>query len=1003
MEERADAEAVLGPARDEFPQPPVPEQAPHGRRDFLRAAGFAVGAAMVGCGRAPVERAVPYLVMPEQVIAGRASHYASACGACPAGCGVLAKSRDGRPIKLEGLDEHPLSRGGLCAVGQAAILGLYDSHRFNHPLRDGEQTSWERLDSEVMTALDRLSEEGGPIRILTGTIHSPTVLAAIETFVARFPDARHVVYDALSSSAIADAHERTHGRRMLPHYRFDRAKVIVGLDADFLGTWISPVEYTAQWREARRIGGSASNRAHHVQFEARLSLTGTKADRRYRIAPGQVGSLLSHLAARLAGKAGVEFDGAPASDPPVAAAVLDGLADRLWAARGESLVASGSQSVLDQVVCNFINHLLQSYGSTVDIGRVSRQRQGNDRALETLLAEMSRGAVGALLIAGCNPVFELPRGADLAEQIRKLPLSVSFAERPDETSEACRWVCAVPHYLEAWGDGEPVQGVLTLQQPLIEPIGGTRPLLETLAAWAGHWRPAHEMVRGRWRDEVFPAQAADSEFESFWQKAVHDGVCLASGETGAAPAAFNHAAVRPSPAASEPAAGRFAVSLYAKPGLLDGSHAYNAWLQELPDPVTKVAWDNYACLSPKAATEAGIEEGDVLRLVAADGGGPLELPVVLQPGQHDSTVAVALGYGAKASERFAGAGPEWLERGESVGPNGRVGVNAASFLRFADGSLSPTAVTASVSSAGRRHALAATQTHHTITVPEHLAPRGAARRSAIQETTLGELGSHGVPGGEHPAAHDESLWRQDHEYPGHRWGMAIDLDACTGCSACVVACQVENNIPVVGRDEVHRRREMHWIRIDRYYEGADPELRVAHQPMLCQHCDHAPCETVCPVLATVHSDEGLNQQVYNRCVGTRYCANNCPYKVRRFNWFDYARDDPTENLALNPDVTVRSRGVMEKCSFCAQRIQEAKIEARRLGIAVEDGAIRTACEQSCPAHAIVFGDVNDSESQISRALASPRAYRVLEEINVRPSVTYLQVVREDSGKGASSG
>lgn len=1004
LEERDAPETVQARGRNEFPEPAIAEPVSLGRRDFLRAAGFAFGgAATIGCGRAPVERAIPYLVKPEEITPGRAYHYASSCGACPAGCGLLVKNRDGRPIKLEGLDEHPVSQGKLCAVGQASILGLYDSRRFQQPLKTGEQTTWEQLDSEVTAGLDRLANDGGAIRLLTGTVHSPTLRKTIEAFIARFPSARHIVYDALSSSAIPDAYEKTHASRLIPHYRFDQAKVIVGLDADFLGTWISPVEYTAQWRQARRFENPESDRAYHAQFEARLSITGSKADRRYRIAPSEVGSVLTHLASRLAEKAQVDFNASAAPQPPVAVEDLEELADRLWTARGKALVVCGSQSVAEQVLCNFINHLLASYGSTIELARASQQRLGSDRELQELLGELEQGQVQALLVAGRNPVYDLPQGADLAAQIRKVPLTVSFAERPDETAEVCRYVCPAPHYLESWADGEPVARVLTLQQPCIQPFGDTRPLLETLAAWSGDKRTAYEMVRGHWRETVFTPKEDGPDFEAFWQQAVHDGFHVTPWENPETEPGFNTAALQPLPAASEPAAGQYAVSLYAKPGLLDGSHAYNAWLQELPDPITKITWDNYACLSPESAAAAGVKEGDVVRLTPVDGGTPLELPVIPQPGQHDGTVVIALGYGATASERFAGIGPQWLERRATVGPNGKVGVNAAPWLRFIDGAMHPGAVTVAIEHTGRRHPLAATQTHHTITVPEHLAPRGAARRPVVEETTLTELKAHDSSDGDHHTGHGASLWRQDHEYTGHRWGMAIDLDACTGCSACVVSCQVENNIPVVGKDEVRRRREMHWMRIDRYYEGEDEHLQVAHQPMLCQHCENAPCETVCPVLATVHSDEGLNQQIYNRCVGTRYCANNCPYKVRRFNWFDYAHDDAMENLVLNPDVTVRSRGVMEKCSFCVQRIQEARMEAKRLGNDIEDGAIRTACEQSCPADAIVFGDMNDPESRIAQALETRRAYQVLEEINVRPSVNYLKVIREDSGQGESDG
>jgi molybdopterin-containing oxidoreductase family iron-sulfur binding subunit len=448
-----------------------------------------------------------------------------------------------------------------------------------------------------------------------------------------------------------------------------------------------------------------------------------------------------------------------------------------------------------------------------------------------------------------------------------------------------------------------------------------------------------------------------------------------------------------------------ALILYPKAGILDGRGALNPWLQELPDPITKVTWDNYACLSPSRAGALGVGEGDVVRVEAADGGGgAVELPVCLQPGQHDEVVAIALGYGRAGTERFATVGPRWIDARPTVGDDGRVGRSAAPLARLAGGERRDAGVPVRVAPTGTRRPLAATQSHHRITVPPHLAPTGGLRRPIVQEATLAaykqdpSAGSHG-----HGEA-AEDLWPKDHEATGSRWRMVIDLTACTGCSACVIACQAENNVPVVGRDEVLRHREMHWMRIDRYYaDRPDGGVDVIQQPMLCQHCENASCEVVCPVLATVHSDEGLNQQIYNRCVGTRYCANNCAYKVRRFNWFDYPREDRLQNLVLNPDVTVRSRGVMEKCSFCVQRLQDAKAEARRRGVPLEDGAARTACEQSCPAQAITFGDARDPDSRVAALLHDPRHFRVLEEINVRPSVGYLTLVRnraaEDEGGG----
>lgn len=961
------------------------------RRGFLIAAGFTFGAALTGCSRAPVENVIPYNMKPDGITVGKAYHYASTCGACPAACGLLVKCRDGRPVKLEGNPDHPLSRGGLCGPGQASILGLYDSRRLQGPLRDGQSATWEEVDQDILSRLDEI-RSGGRVRVLTRTIHSPTTQRAVGQFLQGFSDARHVVHDPISRSAIPAAHARTHGVRRLPRYQFDRADWIVSFDADFLGTWIAPVEHTAGYQAGRQMDVVPPTLSHHIQFESRLSLTGAKADERIRVAPTEMGLVMTQLAARLADRAGVVFDSGTTPTGPVSAERLDELAENLWAARGRSLVVCGAQDVELQSLANLLNHLLGSYGATVDLASPSQQRGGDDAEMLQLLDEIEAGQVDALVVQGVDIVQELPGGDQIAERLASLPLFVYVGERLDETAEQASVVCAEPHFLAAWGDAEPVAGLFTLQQPTMSPIEDVRPFVESLAAWSESPRPALEQIRTVWEETVFPAQAQETEFERFWEKAVENGVVELDAVEDAASPQFDEQSVRPPTASLAPGVGELELVLYPKVGMPDASHAYNAWLQEVPDPISKVTWDNYACLSEATATNLGVEEGNVVRLTPTDGK-PIEVPVLLQPGQHDGVVALALGYGAKASERFAAVGPQWLDARSSVGANGRVGVNAADLLQWQANTLRDSGRRLRVEPTGETRPLASTQEYDSINVPEHLAPRGAQRRQIVLET---EWDKH-----ENQINHGElvqiephaSLWPDEHASTGSRWGMMIDLSACTGCNACVVACQAENNVPVVGKDEVRRQREMHWIRIDRYYSGEGDDFRTVHQPMLCQHCANAPCETVCPVLATVHSEEGLNQQIYNRCVGTRYCANNCPYKVRRFNWFDYAHEDAVENLVYNPDVTVRSRGVMEKCSFCVQRIQEAKIDARSRGEQLVDGDVQTACQQSCPAKAIKFGDLNDPVSRVAELSGSPRRYRVLEEMNFEPAVNYLKIVR----------
>ena len=964
------------------------------RRDFLKAAGFTLaGAVLGGCSRAPVERAIPYLKNPEDVTPGLASYYASTCGGCSAGCGILVKNRDGRPIKLEANPDHPFSARGLCAVGQASVLGVYDSLRLRQPLVGGSRSTWKDVDAEVMAKLDTLRRDGGAIRYLSTTIVSPAKRARIAAFLAGFRDARHVTYDSLSASAILDAHLRTHSVRALPRYHFDRATVIVSFDADFLGTWISPVEYTIAYSAGRRLNAPEPTLSYHVQLESRLSLTGSNADRRVRLAPQDLPGLLDTLASRLATLSSGTV-AAPASPGPYEE-LVDDLANRLWQARGQSLVVCGSQDVEAQVQCNVINDRIGSYGTTIDIERPSYQRQGSDPELARLLAEIAVGSVHALLIDGVNPVFELPGGDLLARKLGAIPLVVNFAQRPDETSAAAGYSCPDHHFLESWGDAEAVSGIVSLIQPAILPMGDTRAVVETLSAWMGEPKPADVQIRDHWEQQIYPRRPWPAvSFQSFWDTALQSG--FASVEPVLTTAKAIAVVHRPGSAGPVSlAVGRFTLVLYPKSGILDGRHSYNPWLQELPDPISKVTWDNYASLSPAAAAALGVTGGDVVRM---DTAGPepahsVELPVVVQPGQDDRVVAVALGYGSVLSERFAGTGPRWLQARPTVGADGRVGKNVAAFLKWAAGSLQYDSTVVRLTPTGARRELASTQTHHTLTVPAHLTPASGEVRPIIQETTLDALRADPRAGAKGPEAGPEALWPADHEYTGHRWAMTIDLTACTGCSACVIACQAENNVPVVGQDEVRRNREMHWLRIDRYYSGDGADVDVAHQPMLCQHCGNAPCETVCPVLATTHSEEGLNQQVYNRCVGTRYCANNCPYKVRRFNWFDYPHDDLLANMVLNPDVTVRSRGVMEKCSFCVQRIHEARAEAVQQGRPLRDGDVQTACQQTCPAQAIQFGDANDPNSNVSKLALSGRHYRVLEEINVRPSIGYLRIVR----------
>ncbi|MFN0007117.1 MAG: 4Fe-4S dicluster domain-containing protein [Planctomycetota bacterium] len=986
----------------EFPSILLPGEEPFGeagasRRTFLQLAGFGIAAsALSGCSRAPARKAVPHLQKQDDLVPGRRYWLATTCAGCAAGCGVLAKCRDGRPIKLEGNEMHALSRGGLCAVGQAQILGLYDGHRLESPRRGAQPASWEEADREIRALLEAARERGGRVRLLTGTIHSPSTLAMIETLLARVPGARHVVYDPLSVSALLDAHERTLGVRALPRISFDAARVIASFDADFLGTWISPVEFAAAYALGRRPDGEDARMSRHWQFEARVSLTGTCADERALLAPWETAPTLAGLCDLLERQSGRAARVSDCAEAAPLAATLSRLADELWAARGESLVVCGANDVEAQILAAYANELLGNYGRTLDLSRPSQQRCGDDRALAGLLAELSAGEVELLIVAGVNPAYDLPPEAGAA--LARAQTLIHLTALPAETSAGATWTLPLAHALESWDDAEPVAGCYGLTQPAVPPLRPARTLRLALARWLGEERNDLELLREHWRARIHPrAGTGGGTFESFMHRALHDGY-VEIAPAAVAEMRFDDGAVR---APSKPESqGGLGLVLYPKVSMLDGSHAQNAWLQELPDPITKIAWDNYACVSPERARPLGLSEGQVVRIACADGDATLELPIHVQVGQHDDVVCVALGYGRQGTDRFAKVGPRWIQGLDTVEAGGTVGVRASRLLELRAGSLRAERGGARLVPTSGSVEFACSQDYHSLRVPEHLASKDHQVRDAVQ--TVGFAAWRADPSrAVERGSHDEKgLWVDDHPARSHRWGMVIDLARCTGCSACVVSCQAENNVPVVGRDEVRRHREMSWLRIDRYFEDEGGALRTAHQPMMCQHCGNAPCEAVCPVLATVHSDEGLNQQVYNRCVGTRYCANTCPYKVRRFNWFDYPREDELGNAALNPDVTVRSRGVMEKCSMCIQRIQDGKAEARIRGIPLKDGDVRTACEQSCPTHAIVFGDLADPASAVSKLAASRRAYGVLEELNVRPGVHYLaRVVNPNNKEG----
>lgn len=991
------------------------------RRDFLKLVGISsVLAGAAACARRPVERIVPYLNRPEEATPGAALWYASTAD-CPCQCGVLVKTREGRPIKLEGNPDHPVNRGALCTWSQAAVWNLYDPDRLQRPMRHEpepnvfQELTWAEADERAHAAL----AQANTVWVLTGAEASggPATQQVVRDFLASQRSGRHVVYQPINTDTIARGQAAAYGAGSgVPHYRFDQAEVVVSFGADFLGTWISPVEYARDWASRRRLDAQQTAMSRLICFEPTLSLTGTNADERYPVRPSDLVTAalaLAHEVAVLANDSGAASLAAFGSDAHVdrlgiPTAVVQRIAHELWAARGKSLLVGGT---LDgaagerlQVILNYLNTVLGNDGKTVDGQRHSRQAEGSFAGLQSLIEAARAGQVGALIIAGGNPLYALPAASGFAEALRRVPVVIYLADRLDETCAAAHLILPASHFLESWGDTEPQTGVYGLVQPTIAPLYGTRAFGELLHAWLPEARRQaswHDYVKAAWQTQVYPQSGRAVSFELFWEGALRVGAVaptVGGAQARTLRADALDAVVRgaaPAPAAD----GTFELVCQPSLALYDGRYANNGWLQELPDPVTKITWDNYLSIAPQTATAMALHEGDVVRIagLGANGGAVLELPIHIQPGMHAQSVAVALGYGRRAAGRIG---------------NG-VGVAIHDVAQVAAGHLSWTVAGVTLQPTGANVELACTQGHHRIDATVkgvHFGPRPIVRETTFDayrhHPTAGQFGAESGEGAAHghgPEAAQPSMWAP-FKYEGYRWAMAVDLGTCTGCSACVVACQVENNIPPVGKQQVLTGREMHWIRIDRYYSGPEDNPETIHQPMMCQHCEKAPCETVCPVLATVHDDEGLNVQVYNRCVGTRYCANNCPYKVRRFNWFDYgnrrraayAWAEPL-HLMLNPDVTVREKGVMEKCTFCVQRIRGAKEDAKMRGEKVRDGDFQTACQQSCPTQAITFGNINDPASRVAQLAKHARGYHALWELNILPQVTYLTKVRNKEG------
>ena len=950
------------------------------RRDFLKALGFGLGAVtLAACQTAPIHKSIPYLVKPEEVTPGIPNYYTSSFN----GQSILVKTREGRPIKIEPNPNAGKFNCGTDARAQASVLDLYDVSKLKVPVLKNEETTWAKIDSFVKGELAKAQASGKKIRIVASTVSSPSTNAVLAQFVAKYPAAKLVQYDAVSYTGIIQANQNSFGKAVLPKYNFDKADLIVSFAADFLGTWISGEEFTSQYtanRDYKSLEGKKMSR--HIQFESGMSLTGTNADTRVPIKLSEEGPALIALYNAITGQS---LPGGTLGNNTTADKVIKLVAKELTQAKGKSLVVCGSNDVSTQILVNAINAAIGSYGTTIDLDNPCYLYAGNDAEFNGLVAEMSRGEVGAVLFLNSNPAYDFMNTKAFTDALAKVPAKISFADRADETASLCDAIAINHNYLESWGDASAYEGYYSIVQPTINPVFNSRQAEESLLTWAdAPVKDYYQFVRSNWEAKMLPALGMS------WSDVLEKGVVTSTAKPAAAYSfSLSLAAVATSIVNSSKALTKdIELQVYENIPMRDGKNANNAFLQELPDPVSKVTWDNYVALAPKFAEKLKIKEFDVVT-VKGSNGYSVDLPVLIQPGQAQGTASIALGYGRT-----------------KVGKAGNdVGKNAFPFISFVNGTMQY-ATNVTITPTGGYYELAQTQTHHSF-----------EGRAVIKEATFAAYLKDSSAGNHKGDHKNYDLW-DEYEKPGNSWVMAIDLNACTGCGSCVVACNVENNIPVVGRDEVRRRREMHWIRIDRYYSYETPtgdvtkekeianledldHVSVVHQPMLCQHCDHAPCETVCPVLATVHSSDGLNQMAYNRCVGTRYCANNCPYKVRRFNWFNYWNDSRFDNylnneftqLVLNPDVTTRSRGVMEKCSMCVQRIQAGKLQAKIEKRPLKDGDIKMACQEACSANAIIFGDANDPNSEVSKALRSERIYYVLEEINVKPGIGYMTKIR----------
>jgi molybdopterin-containing oxidoreductase family iron-sulfur binding subunit len=970
LEELAGDPAVEEMLRREFPEQASVFDDPRGRRQFLNLMGASLAlAGLTACTRQPDEKIVPYVKPPEEVVPGRPLFFATAVLDGGYAKGVLVESHLGRPTKIEGNPDHPASLGATDTRGQASLLDLYDPDRSQTLTYLGEIRAWGTFLASMKSALDaQRPQKGAGIRLLTETVTSPTLAAQIKAFLAEFPAAKWHQWEPAGRDAVRAGAMLAFGQPLETQYHFAAADVILSLDADFVSEGPATLRHIREFSSRRKLEGGKKEMNRLYAVECTPTLAGSLADHRLPLRPSEV----EHFARAVAALVGAGAEAGAAFGPgSPRAAWVGALAKDLQAHAGSSLVIAGEyQPPVVHALAHAINAKLGNVGRTVVYtAPVEANPVDQLASMKELAADMDRGVVSLLVVLKGNPVFTAPADLDFAAKVDKVPLRVHLGLQVDETAERCHWQVPEAHPLEAWSDARAFDGTVTLLQPLIAPLyPSARSAHEVLAALSPRpERSGYDLLR-----EFWSTQPMGADIEKSWRRALHDGVV--AGQPALAPVTPAVSVgdwSRPTP---RPAAAGLEVAFRPDPTVHDGRYANNGWLQELPKPLTKLTWDNAALMGPETARSLGVSiafdslghHTDVVE-IRLDGRS-VKAPAWVVPGHPEGSLTLHLGYGRQRAGRVGtGAGFDAYALRTSAAPWWAAG--------------------AEVRRTGERYRLACTQDHWSME------GRPIVRAASLEEYERNPSFAHEIA--EEPPS--EMTLYPKYSYDGHKWGMSIDLNSCVGCNACMSACQAENNVPVVGKDQVAKGREMHWIRIDRYYAGdpAKPEsVETYHQPLPCMQCENAPCEVVCPVAATVHSDEGLNDMVYNRCVGTRYCSNNCPYKVRRFNFFLYQDwTTPTFKLMRNPEVTVRSRGVMEKCTYCVQRINHARINARNEGRPIKDGEIKTACQEVCPAEAIIFGDLNDPESRVSRLKAEPRNYSLLAELNTRPRTTYLAAVR----------